>query len=314
MMPKGSGLCEQRRVAPVMAPERAPMGNGTTGQSGDGAMGQLGNGATGGTKGRCPRLGQARGSEARGCRDARRPKQRQTRPVDTPMGTDQSKDKQGTWIPRGAPTKAKATEARDCPEAHRQKQGQARHMDTPRRSTQGKSKRGPWILRGTAPLATASAACGLRRTQGPRQAQTQPQYSLESFQSLTAAPGARISWVTTGKARHMFIQTESTPNPATLKFLPGQTVLEAGTADFPTSEGTEKSPLAEKIFRVQGVTGVFFGNDFVTVTKEDDVEWDHVKPAILGAIMEHFQSGQPVMLGEAQASGHAEHTGEDAEI
>lgn len=112
----------------------------------------------------------------------------------------------------------------------------------------------------------------------------------------------------------MFIQTESTPNPATLKFLPGQTVLEAGTADFPSAEGAEKSPLAEKIFHVQGVTGVFFGNDFVTVTKQDEVEWDHVKPAILGAIMEHFQSGQPVMLGEAQASGHAEHTGEDAEI
>jgi Fe-S cluster biogenesis protein NfuA len=112
----------------------------------------------------------------------------------------------------------------------------------------------------------------------------------------------------------MFIQTESTPNPATLKFLPGQTVLETGTADFPTPEGAEKSPLAEKIFRVQGVSGVFFGNDFVTVTKEEAAEWDHVKPAILGAIMEHFQSGQPVIIGEAQASGHAEHTGEDAEI
>ena len=112
----------------------------------------------------------------------------------------------------------------------------------------------------------------------------------------------------------MFIQTESTPNPATLKFLPGQTVLEAGTADFPTAEAATKSPLAERLFKVQGVTGVFFGNDFVTVTKADGNEWDHMKPAILGAIMEHFQSGKPVMLGEAQASGHAEHDGEDAEI
>jgi Fe-S cluster biogenesis protein NfuA len=113
----------------------------------------------------------------------------------------------------------------------------------------------------------------------------------------------------------MFIQTESTPNPATLKFLPGQTVLEAGTADFPSAEGADKSPLAERIFKVQGVTGVFFGNDFVTVTKEDGAEWDHLKPAILGSIMEHFQSGKPVMLGEAGAgSGHAEHSGEDAEI
>ncbi|UWQ15278.1 NifU family protein [Aliiroseovarius sp. M344] len=113
----------------------------------------------------------------------------------------------------------------------------------------------------------------------------------------------------------MFIQTESTPNPATLKFLPGQAVLGTGTADFPTAETSGSSPLAERIFKVQGVTGVFFGADFVTVTKGDDTEWDHIKPAILGAIMEHFQSGQPVMAGEATApAGHAEHHGEDGEI
>ncbi|MBO6895777.1 MAG: NifU family protein [Shimia sp.] len=113
----------------------------------------------------------------------------------------------------------------------------------------------------------------------------------------------------------MFIQTESTPNPATLKFLPGQTVLEVGTADFPTADGASASPLATRIFAVNGVAGVFFGNDFVTVTKADGIEWDHIKPSILGAIMEHFQSGQPVMSGEATApSGHAEHTGEDGEI
>jgi len=93
----------------------------------------------------------------------------------------------------------------------------------------------------------------------------------------------------------MFIQTESTPNPATLKFLPGQSVMESGTADFPSPVGTDTSPLAARVFAVTGVKAVFFGNDFVTVTKEDAVEWDHVKPAILGAIMEHFQSGQPVM-------------------
>lgn len=110
----------------------------------------------------------------------------------------------------------------------------------------------------------------------------------------------------------MFIQTESTPNPATLKFLPGQTVLDAGTADFPSSESASKSPLAMRIFAVDGVAGVFFGNDFVTVTKTDGVDWDHIKPAILGAVMEHFQSGQSVMEGDhAPTSGHAEHTGED---
>jgi len=113
----------------------------------------------------------------------------------------------------------------------------------------------------------------------------------------------------------MFIQTESTPNPATLKFMPGQTVLEMGTADFPSAEGASASPLATRVFAVEGVTAVFFGTDFVTVTKADSVEWDHLKPALLGAIMEHFQSGQPVMEGGAQAaSGHAEHTGEDGVI
>ena len=106
----------------------------------------------------------------------------------------------------------------------------------------------------------------------------------------------------------MFIQTESTPNPATLKFLPGQSVMESGTADFPSPVGEDTSPLAARIFGVAGVNGVFLGNDFVTVTKSADVEWDHVKPAILGAIMEHFQSGRPVMAEgvELPASDHGE--------
>ncbi|MBR9650872.1 NifU family protein [Thalassovita aquimarina] len=113
----------------------------------------------------------------------------------------------------------------------------------------------------------------------------------------------------------MFIQTESTPNPATLKFLPGQAVLGTGTADFPSAETAGASPLAQRIFAVNGVTGVFFGGDFVTVTKSEDVEWDHIKPGILGAIMEHFQSGQPVMAGDSEAaSGHADHDGPDSEI
>jgi Fe-S cluster biogenesis protein NfuA len=112
----------------------------------------------------------------------------------------------------------------------------------------------------------------------------------------------------------MFIQTESTPNPATLKFLPGQSVLDSGTADFPTPEAGASSPLARRIFAVEGVTAVFLGNDFVTVTKAEAVDWAHIKPAILGAVMEHYQSGKPVMEGEQGPSGHAEHTGEDAGI
>ncbi|PIB25658.1 iron transporter [Amylibacter kogurei] len=114
----------------------------------------------------------------------------------------------------------------------------------------------------------------------------------------------------------MFIQTESTPNPATLKFLPGQTVMAAGTADFPSADAAHSSPLAQRVFAVDGVSGVFFGPDFVTVTKTDATEWDHIKPAILGAIMEHFQSGAPVMDGadSAAAGGHADHSGEDSDI
>jgi len=93
----------------------------------------------------------------------------------------------------------------------------------------------------------------------------------------------------------MFIQTEATPNPATLKFLPGRVVLESGTADFRNAESAaESSPLAGKLFAIPGVTGVFYGYDFITVTK-DDGEWQHLKPAILGTIMEHFMSDMPIM-------------------
>ncbi len=113
----------------------------------------------------------------------------------------------------------------------------------------------------------------------------------------------------------MFIQTESTPNPATLKFLPGQQVMSAGTADFPTGDAAQASPLARRVFAAEGVAGVFLGADFITVTKTDVADWAHIKPAILGAIMEHFQSGAPVIEGDAAAGdGHATHDGPDGEI
>ncbi|MBB3976287.1 Fe-S cluster biogenesis protein NfuA [Rhizobium azooxidifex] len=97
----------------------------------------------------------------------------------------------------------------------------------------------------------------------------------------------------------MFIQTETTPNPATLKFLPGKVVLEEGTAEFrDETEAQAASPLAARLFGVPGVTGVFFGYDFITVTK-DSADWQHLKPAILGTIMEHFMSGQPILAGGA---------------
>ena len=99
----------------------------------------------------------------------------------------------------------------------------------------------------------------------------------------------------------MFIQTESTPNPATLKFLPGRVVLGEGAADFPTRASAVRSPLAMRLFEIAGVSGVMFGPDFITVTKAG-VEWPELKPAILGAIMEHFTQGLPVIEGEAAAS------------
>ena len=113
----------------------------------------------------------------------------------------------------------------------------------------------------------------------------------------------------------MFIQTETTPNPATLKFLPGEVVLGDGTADYPSADTAGNSPLATRVHAVPGVTGVFLGGDFVTVTKTDDASWDHIKPAILGAIMEHYQSGQPAVMNLADDDGgHAHHTGPDGEI
>jgi Fe-S cluster biogenesis protein NfuA len=92
----------------------------------------------------------------------------------------------------------------------------------------------------------------------------------------------------------MFIQTEATPNPATLKFLPGKTVLESGTLDLRDPADAAKSPLAERLFAIKGVNGVFFGSDFITVTKSGG-DWPQLKPAILGAIMEHFMSGAPLL-------------------
>jgi Fe-S cluster biogenesis protein NfuA len=101
----------------------------------------------------------------------------------------------------------------------------------------------------------------------------------------------------------MFIQTEATPNPATLKFLPGKEVLREGTADFRDAENAAtSSPLAGRLFSIPGVTGIFFGYDFITVTKEEGPDWQHLKPAILGAIMEHFMSGAPVMAAGGQAA------------
>ena len=111
----------------------------------------------------------------------------------------------------------------------------------------------------------------------------------------------------------MFIQTEATPNPSTLKFLPGKVVLETGTAEFrDETEARAASPLAARLFGIPGVKGVFLGYDFITVTKQDQ-EWQHLKPAILGVIMEHFMSGAPILTTAETTAGDEDFDPADAE-
>ena len=115
----------------------------------------------------------------------------------------------------------------------------------------------------------------------------------------------------------MFIQTEQTPNPATLKFLPGREVMVSGTADFITATAAARSPLATALFAVDGVRGVFFGGDFVTVTKDETRDWQLLKPSILSVIMEHFTAGQPLISAAAETAESAlgeSASGDDGEI
>jgi Fe-S cluster biogenesis protein NfuA len=115
------------------------------------------------------------------------------------------------------------------------------------------------------------------------------------------------------KEKPMFIQTEATPNPATLKFLPGRPVLETGTLDLrDPAEAAKSSPLAERLFAIEGVDGVFFGSDFITVSKSAG-EWPQLKPAILGAIMEHFMSGAPLLNAGEEETGAADEFFETAD-
>jgi Fe-S cluster biogenesis protein NfuA len=115
----------------------------------------------------------------------------------------------------------------------------------------------------------------------------------------------------------MFIQTEATPNPSTLKFIPGREVLRSGTRDFRDRTAAERaSPLAARIFEVDGVEGVFLGSDFISVTKGGG-EWQHLKPALLGAIMEHYMSGAPAISDAPGIEAHEDgehYASEDSEI
>jgi Fe-S cluster biogenesis protein NfuA len=111
----------------------------------------------------------------------------------------------------------------------------------------------------------------------------------------------------------MFIQTQDTPNPATLKFIPGVPVLEQGTADFPAADSAGSSPLARRLFQVDGVAGVFLGGDFIAVTKVDDMDWFALKPSILAGVMEHYASGLPVIEDNASTvdAAHADDDDDD---
>lgn len=93
----------------------------------------------------------------------------------------------------------------------------------------------------------------------------------------------------------MFIQTEETPNPESLKFLPGRIVMEVGTASFNSVDECDRSPFARRLLAIDGVTGVFFGNDFITISKLADVDWYVLKPSIIGIIMEQFVANLPVL-------------------
>lgn len=101
----------------------------------------------------------------------------------------------------------------------------------------------------------------------------------------------------------MFIQTEATPNPATIKFLPGIAVMNGGVAEFTDAEGAKKSPLAERIFEISGVQSVFFGSDFVSVTKAESIDWPEIKAKVLAAVMQHFTMAEPRFYGADGEAG-----------
>ena len=112
----------------------------------------------------------------------------------------------------------------------------------------------------------------------------------------------------------MFIETEGTPNPATLKFLPGQDVMGMSTADFASAESAGRSPLATTLFALPGVARVFLGGDFITVTKTDALDWQSLKPQVLGAIMEHFVAGRPVIEGAHDGDAEEDTDPADQEV
>ncbi|XP_043725779.1 nifU-like protein 4, mitochondrial [Telopea speciosissima] len=128
----------------------------------------------------------------------------------------------------------------------------------------------------------------------------QNQNTFNASNSLRSFPTSSFNSTNWGlfgeQKRSMFIQTQSTPNPSSLMFYPGKPVMEVGSADFPNARSAMNSPLAKALYGIDGITRVFFGSDFITVTKSDDVYWDLLKPEIFAAIMDFYTSGQPLFL------------------
>ncbi|MED6159108.1 NifU-like protein 4, mitochondrial [Stylosanthes scabra] len=122
--------------------------------------------------------------------------------------------------------------------------------------------------------------------------------SASPLPPLNSSPFFRFG----GQRRNMFIQTQPTPNPSSLMFYPGKPVMEVGSSDFPNARSAMNSPLAKSLFGIDGITRVFFGSDFVTVTKSEDSSWEFLKPEIFAAIMDFYSSGQPLFLDSKAAA------------
>ncbi|KAF8727129.1 hypothetical protein HU200_019637 [Digitaria exilis] len=134
---------------------------------------------------------------------------------------------------------------------------------------------------------------------GPLNRLKTPPFARPAARNHAASPWDRFGG---GQKRTMFIQTQSTPNPQSLMFYPGKPVMEVGSSDFPNARTAMTSPLAKSLFAIDGVTRVFFGSDFVTVTKSEETSWDYLKPEVFAAIMDFYSSGQPLFLDSNTAA------------
>ncbi|XP_066362958.1 nifU-like protein 4, mitochondrial [Miscanthus floridulus] len=134
---------------------------------------------------------------------------------------------------------------------------------------------------------------------GPLDRLKSPPFARPAARNPASYPWDRFGG---GQKRTMFIQTQSTPNPQSLMFYPGKPVMKVGSSDFPNARTAMTSPLAKALFAIDGVTRVFFGSDFVTVTKSEETSWDYLKPEVFAAIMDFYSSGQPLFLDSNAAA------------